>query len=144
MAKLVLKSEVAAAPDLLWQTIRGFSSIKDWNPLVQMIDSQGETVGATRTLNFQGAGRFTERLEELDDGARLYTYSIVESPLPLSNCTVQVRVQDNGDGTSTVEWSSDFESEPNQELAAVKTFQQMYQEALDNLQSFMPTARKKG
>ena len=41
---------------------------------------------------------------------RLYRYSITESPLPISDYVAEIRVKDNGDGTSTVEWSSDSPS----------------------------------
>ena len=45
-----------------------------------------------------------------------------------------MRVTENGDGTATVEWKGSFESEAPGEIQAVKTFQQLYQTALDNLQ----------
>lgn len=134
MPRLVLKSDVAASPKLLWQAIKGFSAIGDWNPLVRKVESEGDTVGSTRRIELEGAGRFVERLEGLDDGERVYSYSIVDSPLPVRNCTVEVRVKDRGDGSATVEWASNFESEVPGELEAVKTFQRLYQNALDGLQ----------
>ena len=134
MPRVVLTSDVAASPDLLWQAIKGFSAIGEWNPLVRKLESEGDTVGSTRRLELEGAGNFVERLEELNEGERVYTYSIVDSPLPLKTCTVEVRVKDRGDGQATVEWVSSFESEAPGELEAVKTFQRLYQHALDGLQ----------
>ena len=133
MPKLVLKSDVAVAPDLLWQSIRRFSAIAAWNPLVRDLQADGDTVGSVRELELEGAGHFVERLEELDDGARLYSYSVVASPFSVENCIVQVRVEDRGDNTSTVEWTSTFESQTQTEFKTVRSFQQIYQSALDNI-----------
>ncbi|MDJ0942929.1 MAG: SRPBCC family protein [Kiloniellales bacterium] len=133
MPKVVLKSDVAAAPDVLWRAIRDFSALGRWNPLVLSLDSDGDGEGSTRRVELEGAGTFVERLDRRNDGERTYSYSIVESPLPISEGTVEVRVKDNGDGTATVEWTGSFESEALSEFQTVRVFQQLYQAALDNL-----------
>ena len=75
-----------------------------------------------------------ERLEEVSPTERLYRYSIVESPLPISDYFSEIRVKDNADGTSTVEWSSDFKVNTSTgEKDVVKTVQEVYQAGLDNL-----------
>ncbi len=143
MSKVVLKSDIASDADLVWKAISNFQQIALWNPLIETIETTGEGVGSERTIDAKGAGVFVERLESLDDGTRTYTYSVVDSPLALTNCTVHVSVSDNGDGTSTVEWSSEFDTPPNQELKTVRAFQQLYQEALNNLGKLTSTARKR-
>ena len=76
----------------------------------------------------------TERLEEISPTERLYRYSILESPLPISDYFSEIRVKDNGDGTSTVEWSSDFNvNNVNGENDVIKTVQEVYKAGLDNL-----------
>jgi len=135
MPKVVLQSDVAAHPDIIWAAIKDFSSVAQWNPLVRNLAMHGSGVGSVRTVDLEGAGQFVERLDEVDDSERVYSYSVIDSPLPMSECSVEVRVKDNGDGTSTVEWKGDFAAEKGDELRAVRTFQQLYQDALDRLQS---------
>lgn len=135
MPRVVLKSDIAASPESLWRAIKGFSSVADWNPMVQAVRAEGDDVGSLRQIEVAGAGRFVERLDELDDGERVIRYSILESPLPVDDCLVEVRVRDNGDGTATVEWKSSFESTAASEFTAVRSFQKLYQNALDNLQT---------
>ena len=54
--------------------------------------------------------------------------------MPISNYVSEIRVKDNGDGSSTVEWSSDFKvSSSTGETDVVKTVQEVYQSGLDNL-----------
>lgn len=141
MAKVVLRSDVAASPDLLWRRIKGFSSVAAWNPLVRAVEAEGDTVGCTREVDIEGAGQFIERLEALDEGERVYRYAIIDSPLPLKNCTVEIRVSDNGDGTATVECKSDFVAQEAGEFKAVKALQQLYQNALDHLQAHFMARR---
>lgn len=134
MPKVVLKADVAASPDSLWRAIRDFGALAGWNPLVRRLDCEGDGVGSVRRVELEGGGAFVERLDSRDDRQRVYSYSIVESPLPISNGTVEIRVADNGDGTATVQWAGSFESEALSEFQAVRAFQQLYQSALDGLE----------
>lgn len=132
MPKITMSTPVAASPDMLWQSIGAFTAIGDWHPLVEKVESEGEYKGSTRTLQLGGA-RIVERLEEVSPTERLYRYSIVDSPLPIRNYVAEIRVKDNGDGSSTVEWSSDFDVTTGNESDVVKTLQEVYRAGLDNL-----------
>ncbi|WP_193368970.1 SRPBCC family protein [Pelagibius marinus] len=131
--KLVLKSDVALPPEQLWRIISDFAAPNRWNPLAQILACDGDRVGSIRRVQLAGAGVFVERLDRRDDGQRIYSYAIVESPLPISNASVEVRVTDNDDETATIEWTGTFDSEVLNEFLAVRSFQQVYQGVLDNL-----------
>ena len=89
-----------------------------------------------------GRNPFEFALEEVSPTERLYRYSIVESPLPISDYFAEIRVKDNGDGTSTVEWSSDFKVNTSSERDVVKTVQEVYQAGLDNLSKLYGFGRR--
>ena len=74
-----------------------------------------------------------ERLEELSATNKLYRYSILSGPLPVADYMAEIHVKDNKDGTSTVEWSSDFKPKDATESDAVKAIQGVYQAGFDNL-----------
>jgi mxaD protein len=133
MPKVTMSTPVAMNADALWQAIGSFAAIGDWHPMVEKVDSQGEQKGSVRTLQLIGGAKLVERLEEVSPTERLYRYSIVESPLPVSNYVAEIRVKDKGDGSSLVEWSSDFTVNTRNENDVVKTFQEVYQAGLDNL-----------
>jgi mxaD protein len=133
MPKVTMSTPVAMNADALWQAIGSFAAIGDWHPMVEKVDSQGEQKGSVRTLQLIGGAKLVERLEEVSPTERLYRYSIVESPLPVSNYVAEIRVKDKGDGSSVVEWSSDFMVNTSNERDVVKTFQEVYQAGLDNL-----------
>lgn len=133
MAKVNMQSKVALSADQLWNVIGGFNALPKWHPAVQSSESTGDKSGSTRTLNLVGGGQIVERLETLDAKARRYRYSIISSPLPVAGYESELQVQDNGDGTSTVTWSSQFSPAGATEGDAVKVVQGIYQAGFDNL-----------
>ena len=133
MPKVNMSTPLAANADNLWQAIGGFGAIADWHPAIEKADLTGETKGSVRTLHLVGGGTITERLEEVSASERVYRYSITDSPLPISNYVAEIKVNDNGDGTSTVEWSSEFEAKGVGDNEALTTIQGIYQAGFDNL-----------
>ncbi|HTP96939.1 MAG TPA: SRPBCC family protein [Burkholderiales bacterium] len=133
MAKVKMETKLAASPEILWRTIGAFNALPAWHPAVAKSESTGETKGSTRTLSLAGGGEIVEKLEAVSPTERLYKYSIVSGPLPVADYLAEIRVIDNQDGTSTVEWSSQFEPKNATESDAVKAIQGVYQAGLDNL-----------
>ena len=133
MPKVTMSTPVAMNADALWQAIGSFAAIGDWHPMMEKVEADGENKGSTRRLQLVGGAQILERLEEISPTERLYRYSIVQSPLPIKDYVAEIRVKDNGDGTSTVEWSSDFNVNSSNESDVVKTIQSVYQAGLDNL-----------
>ena len=133
MAKVRMETKLAASPEILWQTIGGFNALPAWHPAVAKSESTGETKGSTRTLSLVGGGSIVERLEELSPTERVYRYSIVSGPLPVADYAAEIRVIDNKDGTSTIEWSSEFQPKNASEPDAIKAIQGVYQAGFDNL-----------
>jgi hypothetical protein len=97
--------------------------------------SQLEDGGRVRRPSLAGGGKIVERLETLDESARLDRYSIVSSPLPVANYTATLKVTDEGNGNSTVEWSREFDASGAPKVDAVKVVQGTYQAGLDSLRN---------
>lgn len=133
MPKVTMSTPVAMNADALWKAIGSFAAIGDWHPMFERVEAQGENKGSMRTVQLIGGAKLVERLEEVSPNERLYRYSITESPLPISNYVSEIRVRDNGDGSSTVDWTSDFAVNTSNETDVVKTIQEVYQAGLDNL-----------
>lgn len=134
MAKIMLKTDLATSAADIWEAIGDFDAWSSWHPLAEALDVQGEGSGALRRLRFKGlSGVVVERLEARNDRERVYSYSVVESPLPVSEYRAELKVLDNGDGTSSVEWSGFFEPKGTTEFDAVRQIQTLMQSGLDNL-----------
>lgn len=130
MAKVSVSTDLNVSADQVWKMIGGFNALPDWHPAVD--ESELTQEGQTRTLSLAGGGTIVEKLEKVDDGARTYTYSIVDSPLPLTNYVSTIRVSGEGD-SSTIEWSSQFNADGVPEPDAMSAVQDFYREGFDNL-----------
>ena len=79
-----------------------------------------------------GGSTITERLEQLDDEGKHYSYAILSSPLPVADYKGTIRLQDDGDGCKVV-WESEFQPAGAPEGDAVDVIRGIYQAGFDNL-----------
>lgn len=135
MAKVTMNTRLTVSPDKVWELIGGFNALPDWHPAVEKSELQEE--GSMRKLSLAGGGTIIEKLEKVDENERTYTYSIVDSPLPVANYTATIRVRDDGSGNTTVEWIGEFNPEGATENEAVEVIQGIYQAGLDNLKKML-------
>lgn len=134
MTKVNMKTELNVPADEVWKLIGGFNALPDWHPAVAESTTEGEGKGSVRRLSLAGGGTIVERLESVDDNERRYSYSIVDSPLPVSNYKATISVREQGDGTATVvEWSSEFSPSGASESDATKVIQGIYDAGFENL-----------
>ncbi len=129
MTKISLSTHLNVSADEAWKMIGGFNTLPDWHPAIEKSELTEE--GQTRTLSLAGGGSIVEKLEKLDDDARTYTYSIVDSPLPLANYVSTIVVHDTDNGC-TVDWSGEFDP-LGAESEASDIVNGVYQAGLDNL-----------
>lgn len=131
MAKVDMSIDLDVAADDLWNLIGGFNALPDWHPAVEKSELEDE--GSMRKLSLVGGGTIIEKLVKKSDTERLYSYTIEDSPLPISNYTSTIRVIDEGKGKSQVEWSSEFTAKGVADNDAVQVIQGIYQAGFDNL-----------
>ena len=74
-----------------------------------------------------------EKLEKAKEDGQSYSYSIVESPLPVANYNATIKVTEAEGGGCTIEWSSEFEAEGAPEIDATEAIEGIYQACFDNL-----------
>jgi hypothetical protein len=130
MAEAKVVKTINTSADAVWDQLSDFSSIKVGGP-IESISYEGEGVGMVRTIGMNG-GLVVERLEAHDSAARTFTYAIIneDCPLPFSNYSATVNVTDNGDGSSTVDWTGTFDARDADEEQAIKTATGIYAGAI--------------
>ena len=126
-AKVV--KEVAAPGLDVFDVLCVFDGIKAGGP-IEAVSYEGEGIGMLRSLTM-GGGQVIERLDLLDEDSLTMTYSIIndDSPLPFSNYSATVKINDNGDGTCTVDWTGTFDPKGDSE-AAINTATGIYAGAI--------------
>lgn len=131
MTRVSLKTELGVSPEMVWDLIGSFNALPDWHPSIEK--SELKKKGEVRELSLAGVGTIIEKLEKLDDGERVYSYTITDGPLPVSNYKATISVKEDADGTSVVEWSSEFDASGAPENEAAKVIEGIYQAGFDNL-----------
>jgi len=132
MAKVSSSTELPVPAATVWAVIGNFNALPDWHPAVAKSELKKEGGGTLRKLSLVGGGTIEEKLEQIDDKERLYTYTIVSGPLPVNNYTATLRVKDGGKGC-IVEWSSEFEAKGAPEGDAVAAISGIYEAGFENL-----------
>lgn len=130
MTKVSMSTRLKVSADQVWDLIGRFNALPDWHPAVEK--SELEKAGQMRRLSLAGGGTVIEKLENIDDTERTYTYSIVDSPLPVANYTATLKVTDKGDGC-IVDWSSEFDPMGGREGDAADAIRGIYQAGFDSL-----------
>ena len=127
-AKVVKK--IGASADAVWAQLGNFAGIQAGGG-IESVSYEGEGVGMTRTI-VMGGKPIVERLEVHDPAARTFTYAIIneDSPLPFSNYSATVQIEDNGDDTCTVDWTGTFEPRGVDEADAINMASGIYAGAI--------------
>ncbi len=146
--KVVIKQEIAATPEAVWQVIKDFHDMS-WHPAVVKTEGEGgNTIGATRLLTLGNGGQILEKLKKYDAEKRSYFYRIEEvelSVLPVTNYSSWLSVKADDNGGSIVTWKGAFyrgfpNNEPPPELndqAAIDAVTGVYEGGLSNLKKML-------
>jgi uncharacterized protein YndB with AHSA1/START domain len=136
----VYTSSVIDAPaDAVWDVIRDFNALPRWHPLIA--DSRIENgfaadkVGCVRAFRMRDGGALREQLLSLSDYEYACTYSILDSPMPISNYVATLKLTPVTDGNRTfAEWSAEFDCDEARERELVESIGQgVFQVGFDAL-----------
>lgn len=126
--------EIAVPAADAWAAIGDFCSIPDWHPVIaacEQFEQDGKTM---RTLTTGDGGELLEELNELDEGGMSFTYSIIESPLPIADYVSTMTVAEAGE-SATVTWSSTFNAAGVSDDEALEVMTGIYRVGLDELKA---------
>lgn len=132
MTSLATKIHLPVPASQVWQVIGGFNALPDWHPAIEKSELDEEGGAKIRTLSLVDGGTIVERLEQVDDSERAYTYSILSGPIPVTDYVATIRVREAGQGC-TIEWSSEFTPSGAPESDAVAAVRGIYEAGFENL-----------
>ena len=117
MARVYTSSIIDAPVAKVWERVRDFNALPRWHPAIR--DSRIENgepsdrIGCVRDFHLQNGDRIRERLLGLSDYDYFCTYSILESPMPLTDYIATLRLTPVTDGDRTfAEWTAEFDCAP--------------------------------
>jgi Polyketide cyclase / dehydrase and lipid transport len=120
MARVYTSSVINASATRVWARVRDFNGLSNWHPAIaeSRIENgePADKVGCIRNFSLRNGDRLREQLLGLSDFDMFCTYSILDSPMPLTNYVATLRLTPITDEDRTfIEWSADFDCAPDKE-----------------------------
>ncbi|MFA5901775.1 MAG: SRPBCC family protein [Hyphomicrobium sp.] len=104
--------DIAAPPAKVWEIIKDFGNVGDWNPaLTKSTGVGGNDSNASRTIVFKSGGELTEGLDYYSDKEMTYLYRLSKEKVdvfPVSSYTSEIAVKPGPNDGSTVTWMGRF------------------------------------
>ncbi len=129
--------EIPVSADQVWQLVGGFNSLPDW--LAFVVKSEPSDGGRVRHLQTADGAVIVERLQTFDNVGRTYSYTIEESPFPVSAYLATLQVEALTESSAKVTWSGVFTpAAGTTEQAAQALFAGVYSGGLEALRANFP------
>ena len=109
MPEIVETVHVGEPAGEVWELIGRFGAVGAWHPMLAKVTAEGEDIGALRRAKSIDGATSIERQIDRSSARHFYRYKVLSTPLPVRDYVGELRVDDNGDGTSTVAFSARFE-----------------------------------
>lgn len=143
MPRVYISSVINAPTGRVWERVRDFNALPRWVPAVRESRIENgepaDKIGCVRAFRLQNGDPLREKLLGLSDFDYFCTYSILESPMPLTDYIATLRLTPVTDGDRTfAEWTAEFECAPEvaQELVS-NIGQNVFQAAFESLKRQM-------
>ncbi len=114
MPRVYVSSVIDAPAAKVWDKVRDFNALPRWHPRIRESRIENgeppDKIGCVRDFRLQNGDRLREKLLGLSDYDMFCTYSILESPMPLTDYMATLRLTPVSDGNRTfIEWTAEFD-----------------------------------
>lgn len=143
MIKVYVSSVVDAPADVVWGVVRDFNALPRWTPFVaeSRIEQNlpSDRIGCVRNFRLKDGGVIREQLLSLSDYDFQCSYSILESPMGVSDYLATLKLTPVTDGNRTfAEWSAEFDAPAGREKELAEHIGQgVFQAALSHLRQML-------
>lgn len=139
MASVDVSSVVGANIDRVWAVVRDFNGMPNWHPLIDRSrieeGAPSDQIGCVRNFYLTDGGNIRERLLSQSDKDYSFWYTILDSPMPLTNYVAGLEMQRITDRDRTFcRWRATFDCAPEEEAGLVELISgAVFQAAFDAL-----------
>ena len=125
MPKVYVSTVIAAPAAEVWRVVRDFNGLPSWTPFVAESrieqNAKADQIGCIRNFTLKDGGRIREKLLALSDYDLSCTYTILESPMGVSDYIATLALTPVTDGNATfASWQADFDCPPERAAALIQ------------------------
>lgn len=136
MPQVYVSAVLGAPAARVWSIVAPFDGLASWHPAFKSsVITNGvpaNLVGAERLLTLRDGGEIRERLLGFSEFKRTCVYTILSSPLPITDYVATMRITPVTMGDRAfVEWWSRFEAAPADREAMVNLIKGVYEAGLE-------------
>lgn len=115
MPTVTVSSVIDAPIEKVWARIRDFNGLPSWHPRMVKSEIEGgrpsDEIGCVRRFQIASGAMVREKLLAFSDDDHSVTYSILETPQPISNHEATLSLRRITDGNRTyAEWTATFDA----------------------------------
>lgn len=103
MASIHLETELAVAPEKLWESLRDVGAVSSFLNIV----AESSLDGDKRSCTMADGAVLSETILGIDEDHHRVAYTITDSPFPIEAHAASMQVFDAGKGRSTFRWITD-------------------------------------
>jgi len=128
---------VDRAPATVWKLLGEFNALDVWLPPVLSSTFTGDATrpGAVRVLDLGNNATVTEQLVAYSSAERSYSYTFLDSPLPVKNYVATIELSAAADGKTVIRWRSTFDAAGAADAKATEAVQGIYDAGLTKIAS---------
>ena len=134
---------ISAPQQQVWEHIRDFNALPKWHPAIATSQLEGaDGVGVVRHFFLVGGGELREKLLGLSDQECSCSYTILESPMPLTNYLATFRLYPITATQETfMEWYAYFDvTDMNATEETKQTVHNVFSSGIDSLKKYYSAA----
>lgn len=129
--------KLRVSPQQAWQLVADFCPARQWSSDVlkcEILSGANNQIGTVRLLTLRNGGTAREQLIAHDAARQSFSYTIIESGLPVIDYCATFTILSDGSDEAVAEWKSRFEAAPGTTPAAARqVIEHIYDIGLNSL-----------
>ncbi|HRY23876.1 MAG: SRPBCC family protein [Geminicoccaceae bacterium] len=125
--------DVSAPAEEVWSLVGDFCSIEQWHPEVTGCELEEDDATTFRTLRTADGSTIREQLLDHDAAIRFYSYSLVESPWPVTGLVSEFQLAPGAVGENVIVWQAQYSTLAVDKDAAEKSLGAFYRNGLEGI-----------
>jgi quinol monooxygenase YgiN len=123
LTRVASSAVIEATVDAVWTLLSDFNNVFRWHPDVRKSRIEdggtGFRPGDVRSITLRDGTAIRERLLAISDESKSYTYSVIESPMPIRDHSSTVTLSATPEHRTTIVWTAEFVVDPAADAAAM-------------------------
>ncbi|GEM_PF-7027833 len=137
-----VKQVISGKTEIIWETISQGGIVHKWfSTAVQSCQLEKVNGQTIRFCTMKDGSKLKERIIEVSNEARLFTYTVFEHPLPASEILTTMKIENVGSESTSITWTAEFAASGANISIVDNILQETFMEGIESLESWHLTRK---